>query len=161
MSTLIAVVYPDELTAKRALAKLGDLQKQQLIQIDDAVIAHHEGDKIKLDQAVSTTGAGAAGGALWGGLFGLIFLMPIAGMAIGAATGALMGKATDYGIDDKFAKEVGAKVTPGKAALVLLIRSATADRVVAEMKKEHFGGELLQSNLSEEDEAKLRAAAAA
>lgn len=161
MSTLIAVVYPDELTAKRALAKLGDLQKQQLIQIDDAVIAHHEGDKIKLDQAVSTTGAGAAGGALWGGLFGLIFLMPIAGIAIGAATGALAGKLTDYGIDDKFAKEVGAKITPGKAALVLLIRSATADRVVAEMKKENFGGELLQSNLSEEDEAKLRAAVAA
>jgi uncharacterized membrane protein len=132
-----------------------------LIQIDDAVIAHHEGDKIKLDQGVSLTGAGAAGGALWGGLFGLIFLMPIAGMAIGAATGALAGKLSDYGIDDKFAKEVGAKVTPGKAALMLLVRSATADRVVAEMKKEHFGGELMQSNLSEEDEAKLRAAAAA
>ncbi len=135
MSTLIAIAYPDELTAKRALAKLGDLQKQQLIQIDDAVIAHHQGDKIKLDQAFSTAGAGAAGGALWGGLFGLIFLMPIAGMAIGAATGALAGKMSDYGIDDKFAKEMGAKITPGKAALVLLIRSATAERVVAEMKK--------------------------
>jgi len=161
MSTLIAIAYPDELTAKRALAKLGDLQKQQLIQIDDAVIARHDGDKIKLDQAFSTAGAGAAGGALWGGLFGLIFLMPIAGMAIGAAAGALAGKATDYGIDDKFAKEVGAKVTPGKAALVLLIRSATTDRVVAEMKKENLGGELMQSNLSTEDEAKLVAAASA
>jgi len=161
MSTLIAIAYPDELTAKRAMAKLGDLQKQQLIQIDDAVIARHDGDKIKLDQAFSTAGAGAAGGALWGGLFGLIFLMPIAGMAIGAAAGALAGKATDYGIDDKFAKEVGTKVTPGKAALVLLIRSATADRVVAEMKKENFGGELMQSNLSSEDEAKLVAAASA
>jgi len=161
MSTLIAIAYPDELTAKRAMAKLGDLQKQQLIQIDDAVIARHDGDKIKLDQAFSTAGAGAAGGALWGGLFGLIFLMPIAGMAIGAAAGALAGKATDYGIDDKFAKEVGAKVTPGKAALVLLIRSATTDRVVAEMKKENLGGELMQSNLSTEDEAKLVAAASA
>jgi len=161
MSTLIAIAYPDELAAKRAMAKLGDLQKQQLIQIDDAVIARHDGDKIKLDQAFSTAGAGAAGGALWGGLFGLIFLMPIAGMAIGAAAGALAGKATDYGIDDKFAKEVGAKVTPGKAALVLLIRSATTDRVVAEMKKENLGGELMQSNLSTEDEAKLVAAASA
>jgi uncharacterized membrane protein len=161
MSTLIAIAYPDEITAKRALAKLGELQKQQLIQIDDAVIAHHEGDKIKLDQAVSLAGAGAAGGALWGGLFGLIFLMPIAGIAIGAATGALAGKLSDYGIDDKFAKEVGTKVTPGKAALVLLIRTATTDRVIDEMKKEHFGGELMQSNLSAEDEAKLVAAASA
>jgi uncharacterized membrane protein len=161
MSTLVAIAYPDELAAKRAITKLGELQKQQLIQIDDAVIARHDGDKIKLDQAFSTAGAGAAGGALWGGLFGLIFLMPIAGMAIGAAAGALAGKATDYGIDDKFAKEVGAKVTPGKAALVLLIRSATTDRVIAEMKKENLGGELMQSNLSAEDEAKLVAAASA
>jgi uncharacterized membrane protein len=161
VSTLIAIAYPDEATAKRALAKLGELQKQQLITIDDAVIAKHDGDKIKLDQAVSLTGAGAAGGALWGGLFGLIFLMPIAGMAIGAASGAIAGHFSDYGIDDKFAKEMGAKVTPGKAALVLLVRSATPDRVIAEMKKESFGGELIQSNLSEEDEAKLKAAASA
>src|SRR5215207_11563581 len=110
MSTLIAIAYPDELTARRALAKLNELQKQQLIQIDDAVIAHHEGDKIKLEQAISTTATGAAGGALWGGLFGLIFLVPIAGLAIGAATGALAGKLSDYGVDDKFAKQVGEKL---------------------------------------------------
>jgi uncharacterized membrane protein len=159
VSTLIAIAYPDEATAKRALAKLGELQKQQLIAIDDAVVAKHEGDKIKLDQAMSLTGAGAAGGALWGGLFGLIFLMPIAGIAIGAASGAIAGKLSDYGIDDRFAKEMGAKVSPGKAALVLLVRSGVPDRVVAEMKKEGFGGELIQSNLSTEDEARLVAAA--
>ena len=161
MSTLIAIAYPDEAAAKRALAKLGELQKQQLIQIDDAVVATHDGDKIKLDQAMGLTAAGAAGGALWGGLFGLIFLMPIAGMAIGAASGAIAGHFSDYGIDDKFAKEVGTKVTPGKAALVLLVRDAVTDRVIAEMKKEGFGGELMQTNLSEEDEAKLREAATA
>src|SRR5215203_5944359 len=135
MSTLIAIAYPDELTAKRAMAKLGDLQKQQLIQIDDAVIARHDGDKIKLDQAFSLAGAGAAGGALWGGLFGLIFLVPVAGIAIGAATGALAGKLSDYGVDDKFAKQVGEKLTPGKAALVLLVRQSTPDRVIDEMQK--------------------------
>jgi uncharacterized membrane protein len=161
VSTLIAIAYPDEIKAKAALAKLQELQRGQLITLDDAVIARHEGDKIKLDQALSTTGAGAAGGALWGGLFGLIFLMPIAGMAIGAATGALMGHWTDYGIDDKFAKEIQAKLGPGKVALVLLVRDATYDRVIAEMKKENFGGELIQSNLSDEDEKKLIEAAKA
>jgi uncharacterized membrane protein len=161
VSTLIAIAYPDETRAQAALAKLQELQRSQLITIDDAVIARHQGDKIKLDQAFSTAGAGAAGGALWGGLFGLIFLMPIAGMAIGAASGALAGKLTDYGIDDKFAKEMATKIGPGQAALVLLVRNATTDRVVAEMKKGDFGGELIQSNLSEEDEAKLREAASA
>lgn len=161
MSTLLAIAYKDKATAEAARAKLAELQNQQLISVQDAVVATHEGDKIKLDQAVGLTGAGAAGGALWGGLFGLIFLVPIAGMAIGAATGALAGKLSDYGIDDDFAKAMGQKVTPGKAALVLLIGEATTDRVMAEMKAQHFGGELIQSNLSEEDEAKLRAAAAA
>jgi uncharacterized membrane protein len=158
MSTLIAIAYPDEARAKGALAKLQELQRGQLITIDDAVIAYNEGDKIKLDQAFSTTGAGAAGGALWGGLFGLIFLMPIVGMAVGAAAGALAGKLTDYGIDDKFAKEILQKVGPGKVALVLMVRNATTDRVVAEMKTGNFGGELIQSSLSEEDEKKLIAA---
>ena len=158
MSTLIAIAYPDKMTAERARATLAQLQQQQLITVSDAVIATNEGDKIKLDQAVGLAGAGAAGGALWGGLFGLIFLMPIAGMAIGAATGALAGKLSDYGIDDGFAKSVGAQVTPGKAALVLSIESATTERVLAEMKKQNLGGEIIQTNLSEENEAKLREA---
>ena len=61
MSTLIANAYPDEATAKRSLAKLGELQQQQLVVVDDAVIARHDGDKIKLDQAVGLAGAGAGG----------------------------------------------------------------------------------------------------
>src|SRR6478735_2410362 len=134
MSSLLAIAYKDEVTAKAALTELQALQGQQLITIDDAVIAYHEGDKIKLDQATSLTGAGAMGGALWGGLFGLIFLVPIAGMAIGAASGALAGKLSDVGIDDKFAKAMATKVGPGEVALVLLVREATTDRVIAALK---------------------------
>lgn len=158
MSTLLAVAYKDEATAKSALAELIALQGQQLITIDDAVVAFHQGDKIKLDQMNSLTGAGAAGGALWGGLFGLIFLMPIAGMAIGAATGALAGKLSDVGVDDNFAKQMAAKVGPGQAALVLLVRNATTDRVIDAMKERGFGGEIIQTNLSNEAEAKLKEA---
>ncbi|HVL23954.1 MAG TPA: DUF1269 domain-containing protein [Thermomicrobiales bacterium] len=160
MSTLIAIAYPDKATAQAARAKLESLSKQQLITIEDAVIVTNEGDKVKLDQAVNMTGAGAAGGALWGGLFGLIFLMPVVGIAVGAASGAIAGHFSDYGIDDTFAKELAGKITPGKAGLVVHVRSQAPERVVAEMKKEHFGGELIQSNLSEDAEARLRAAAA-
>lgn len=161
MSTLIAIAYPDRTKAEAALATLQELQRQQLISLDDAVIAYNEGDKIRLQQMVSLPAAGAARGALWGGLFGLIFLMPIAGMAIGAASGAIAGKLSDYGVDDRFAKEMQAKIGPGKAALVLLVRRATPDRVLAEMRKHDFGGEIIQTSLSDADEAKLREAAAA
>jgi uncharacterized membrane protein len=156
MSTLVAIAYKDEATAKAALTELESLQGQQLITIDDAVIAYHQGDKIKLDQARSLTGAGALGGALWGGLFGLIFLMPVVGMAIGAASGALAGKLTDVGVDDNFAKQMAAKIGPGEVALVLLVRQATTDRVIAAMKERNLTGEIIQTNLSTEAEAKLK-----
>jgi len=162
MSTLITFTYPNADQAKAALSLLQDMQRRQMIDIDDAVIAHHQGNKIKLEQAVSLTAGGAAGGALWGGLFGLIFLMPIAGMAIGAATGALSGKFSDFGIDDKFAKEMQQKLGPGQTALVLMVRRTSApDRVLAEMKKANLQGEIIQTNLSEEDEQRLRDMAAA
>lgn len=159
MSKLIAIAYPNEDQAKAALVLFEGLQRQRLITLEDAVIAKHDGNKIKLDQALSTTTAGAAGGALWGGLFGMIFLMPIVGMAVGAAAGALAGKLSDVGVDDEFAREMGAKLSPGKVALVLLVREATADRVVAELKKVNLQGELIQTNLSAEAEAQLRALA--
>ena len=156
MSTLIAIAYDDAAKAKSALDLLSGLQKQRLITLNDAVIARNEGDKIKLDQAISTTGAGAASGALWGGLLGLIFLMPIAGMAIGAASGAIGGKLTDIGVNDSFAKEMGAAVSPGKAALVMLVSEVTTDRVVDELKKADLVGKLIRTNLSAEAEQKLR-----
>ncbi len=160
MSTLVAITYPSKQTAESALATLGQLQKQELISIKDAIIATNDGEKIQLDQAVNLTGAGALGGAFWGGLVGLIFLMPLAGMAIGAASGALSGKLSDYGIDDDFAKDLSSKVDPGQAALLLMADTDSPDRVVSEMKKHEFGGEIIYTNLSSEDEQRLRDAAA-
>ncbi len=160
MSTLVAITYPSKETAQSALSALGQLQSQELIEIRDAIIATNDGEKVHLDQAVNLAGAGALGGAFWGGLIGLIFLMPVAGMAIGAASGAISGKFSDYGIDDKFAKEMISRVDPGKAALLLMADSGSPERVVEEMKKHNFGGEIIYTNLSSEDEQRLRSAAA-
>jgi uncharacterized membrane protein len=162
MNGLIAVGYPDETAANAALARLIDLQKQMIIELDDAVVVERRGDgKVKLHQATgSTAGRGAAGGAMWGGLIGLIFFAPLLGMAIGAGTGALAGAATDTGVDDKFMRELGERLEPGHAALVLLVRSATTDKVIEQMHGQ-YGGTLLQTSLSAEDEAQLKAAAVA
>jgi uncharacterized membrane protein len=158
MSDLIAVGYPDTRAAEAALAQLGDLQKQMLIQLDDAVVVERRADgKIKLHQTGGTVGTAAAGGALWGGLIGLLFLAPLLGMAIGAGTGAVAGKASDTGIDDGFLRRLGERLPEGGAALVLLVRSVTADKVLEQMRGQH-GGELLQTSLSAEAEAQLKAA---
>jgi uncharacterized membrane protein len=157
MSSLVAIAYPDISTAEQVRTELVQASKAHLVQLEDAVVVEHQPDgKIKLHQALNTTGAGAAGGALWGGLIGLIFLAPLFGMAIGAASGALAGKFTDTGVNDQFMKDLGAKMGPGGAALIVLGRTDTPEKVLERISK--YGGEVIQTSLSDEQEAHLRAA---
>ena len=160
MSTLIAIAYPDRDTAEQVRQELIRATKEHLLRLEDAVVVEHEADgKIKLHQAMNTTGAGAAGGAMWGGLIGLIFLAPLLGMAVGAASGALGGKMTDVGVSDDFLRELGDKLQPGAAALIALGSTDARDKVIERVKP--YGGEILQSSLSTEQEEQLRAALSA
>jgi len=154
MSNLVAIAYPDVNTAEEVMGTLGRLQVERTLQLEDAVIVTREdGGKVKLHQARSTTGAGAAGGAMWGGLIGLLFLAPLLGMAVGAASGALTGKLTDVGVDDSFLKELGAKLEPGMAAVIVLVRRSTPDKVLPEIQR--YGGTVLQSSLDDDAETRL------
>ena len=158
MSTLIAVAYDDVMTASTVRDKLFDLQTRHLITLEDAVVVERTQDgKIKLHQARSATGAGALGGALWGGLIGLIFFMPFLGAALGAAGGALAAGAVDTGVDDMFMRQVGEDLTPGKAALFVLVVSSTPEKVLPEVAS--YGGHIITTSLSPEAEANLREAA--
>ncbi|MEV4557042.1 DUF1269 domain-containing protein [Kitasatospora sp. NPDC049285] len=155
MSNLFAIAYPDVDTAKRVRDELIGLQKQKLIDLEDVVVVERREDgKIKLHQAMSNTGMGAASGALWGGVIGLLFFMPFLGAAIGGATGAAVGAATDTGVDDNFMRQVGMKMAPGSAALFALVRSSTQDKVIPAVAQ--YGGELLQTSLSTDEEEHLR-----
>ncbi|HWM11941.1 MAG TPA: DUF1269 domain-containing protein [Solirubrobacteraceae bacterium] len=157
MSTLIAIGYPDLETAEKVRQELIEATKEHLLRLEDAVVVTHGDDgKIKLHQAMSTTGAGAAGGALWGGLIGLIFLAPLLGMAVGAASGALGGKLTDAGINDDFMKELGTHLQPGAAALIALGQSDARDKLLERIKP--FGGNVIQTSLDNDSEERLRAA---
>src|SRR3954452_3700346 len=157
VSDLVAIAYPDLATARQVTSNLGEAQKAHLIQLEDAVIVEHQaGGKIKLHQP-SGAGLGAAGGALWGGLIGLIFLVPLFGMAIGAASGAAAGALSDSGVDDKFMKELGTKLEPGGAAVLMLVRSVSMDRMLSEVK---IPGEVIQTSLSGDVEQSLRDALA-
>ena len=156
MANLVAIAYDDVDQARQVTETLAQLMKEHSIELEDMVIVEHRGDgKIKLHQP-STAGIGAAGGALWGGLIGLIFLRPLFGMAVGAASGAAAGALTDRGIDDKFMKELGDKLPAGGAAVFVLVREATTDKVVPEISK--FGGHVIQSSLSNEQESALQEA---
>ncbi|MBX3734029.1 MAG: DUF1269 domain-containing protein [Verrucomicrobiae bacterium] len=157
MSTLIVIAYPDLHQAEEVRLKLRKLQKDYLIDLEDAVVATKDaGGKIKLHQAVNLTAAGAASGGFWGALIGMIFLNPLLGMAVGAGAGALSGKVSDYGINDQFMKDLAASLCPGSSALFVLVKKVTPDKVLQEL--EGSGGKVLKTSLSDEDEAKLQAA---
>ena len=160
MSTLIVVGYDDSYKAEEVRPKLRKLQSEYLLDLEDAVVAvKDEKGKVKLHQAVNLTAAGAIAGGFWGSLVGLIFLSPLLGMAIGAAAGAASGALADVGIDDNFMKELAATMTPGSSTLFVLVRRATPDKVLEELKG--TGGKVLRTSLSHDDEAKLQAALSA
>lgn len=156
MATLTVLKFDVSDGAEKALALMQSLQKQNLIQLQDAAIVSwpQGAKKPKTRQAVNLAGAGALNGAFWGMLFGLLFFVPFLGAAIGAAMGALSGAFTDVGIDDSFIKEVQTKVTPGSSALFLMSSGAVLDKVTEAVKDQPF--ELIASNLSNEQEAKLK-----
>jgi uncharacterized membrane protein len=159
MATLVVFEFPTAEGADIMLNTLEGLQKQQLIQIQDgAVVSWPAGaSKPKTSQLSKgvATGAGALGGAFWGFLFGLLFFIPFLGLAVGAAMGALMGHFANYGIDQNFIDQVRAKITPGTSALFLLSSGAVTDKVADAVKEQQF--EIIQTNLSKEQEDKLRA----
>jgi uncharacterized membrane protein len=155
MSTLVVIGYDDQFKAEEVRLKLLRMQKEYLIDLEDAVVAtKDQKGKVKLHQIYHLTGAGAVTGGFWGTLIGLIFLNPLLGLAVGAASGAVAGALSDVGIDDKFMKQLADTLQPGSSALFVLVRSATPDKVAAEI--EGTGGKILKTSLSHEDEAKLQ-----
>ena len=165
MSDLIVVAFPGEDTADQVLNKLQALQKEHLIDLEDAcVVVRDRNGKVHVKQAVNLVGleaaSGGAFGAFWGTLIGLLFLNPLAGLltgaAFGAGAGALSGMLSDYGIDDDFIRSLGETLDPGTSALFVLVRRATLDKVLPEVRP--FGGKVIRTSLSTEQEARLRRA---
>lgn len=160
MADLIAVIFPSEATAEDVRNKVLSLQKDYLIEIGDAVIATKtEAGHVKLNQLMSTTAAGAAGGSFWGLLIGVLFMNPLLGVAVGAGSGALAGALTDIGVNDKFMKGVAAEnLQPGQAVLFVLVRKVTGDKVLDALRG--VGGTILQTSLDHTREERLREALA-
>jgi uncharacterized membrane protein len=158
MASLTVWKFTTPYGAESALMKLQKLQAQQLIQVQDAAVVSWEPGKKKPEtrEMHETGAAGALGGGFWGLLFGLIFFIPLLGLAIGAAAGALLGSMSDVGINDQFIKSVRKEVTPGTSALFLLSSDGVLDRLKGEF--EGTEAELVSTNLSTEQEAKLREA---
>lgn len=159
MNDLLVIAFSSEEKAEQVRQKLFTMQSEYLIELGDAVVAvkNAEGE-IKLNQLFNTTAVGGVSGAFWGALIGMIFLMPLAGAAIGAASGAVSGALTDFGINDKFMKDVAEAVPPGGAALFVLVRKMTTDKVLEGLKG--AGGAVLRTSFDKSKDEAIRAALA-
>lgn len=157
MSELIVVAFDDEATGFDLRSELVKMQQEYLIEMEDAVVVTRAAeDDIKLHQAVNLTAAGAVGGGMWGTLIGLLFLNPLLGAGVGAASGAIAGKLTDVGINDDFIRETSRALQPGGSAVFVLVRKMTPDKVLERLKAFNRHGRIIQTSLSNDAEEKLR-----
>jgi uncharacterized membrane protein len=159
LSDLLVIEFPSEEKAEGVREMLLAMQQEYLIELGDAVVAVKDvNGRIKLNQLFQPVARGAVSGMFWGSLIGLLFMMPLAGAAIGAASGALSRRLTDLGINDDFIKQAARTLQSGNAALFLLIRKMTTDKVVAALRG--AGGTVLRSSFDETKEEALQAALA-
>ena len=155
MSDLIAIAYDDEFKAEEVRLTLAKLQKEHLIELEDAaVVVKDDKGKVKLKQAVDLTAAGALSGGFWGLLIGSLFFVPLFGAALGASTGAISGALSDIGVDDDFMRELGENLQAGTSALFILVTKVTPDKVLEEIAP--YGGKVLRTSLTKDKEAELQ-----
>jgi uncharacterized membrane protein len=157
MATLVAIGYDDEATAAAAAETVNQLSHDLIIEPDAvATIVRDKEGKYHVSTSHHPVGAGATWGMFWGFLFGLLFFVPVFGMALGAGMGAIMGKLTKSSINKEFQEQVREMVQPGTSALFLIVEKVTPDKAVDALS--HYGGTVLKSSLSKEDEAALQEA---
>lgn len=157
MSELLVIGYDTPEQAEQARTALIGMSREYLVDVGDAVVATADSNgHIKLNQMVNLWTVGASGGAFWGILVGLLFLHPLIGVAAGAASGAFMGALSDYGINDDFMKKVAAVLKPGQAALFIMARKTSSDRVLQKLGEQ--GGRIIRTNLDMSQEARVREA---
>ena len=156
MANLLVVMYDDQYRAKDVMKELKALHENKQLAIDDAayVTKDNEGH-FHIHQEHSLTKSGAVAGGVGGIVAGLLFTIPIAGLAVGAAAGAIAGKAQDYGIDDKVIKAINDDMRLNTSAIFVLAHDVNRDAVLPVFTK--YGGKVVQTTVTPEDEAKLQA----
>ncbi len=148
MSDLLVIEFPSEAKAEGVREMLLAMQKECSIELGDAVIAvKDDSGRVKLNQLFQPVAQGAVSGMLWGSLIGLLFMMPLAGAAVGAVSGTLRGRLADLGINDDFIRQAARTLQSGNAALFLLIRKMTTEKVLAALRG--VGGTVIRSSFDE------------
>jgi uncharacterized membrane protein len=146
MSNLVVLTFDDIEQAGQAFEALKEAQSGGFLKIDDAaVIVKQESGKVEIKNQMDT---GTKWGAIGGGMVGLLLasvFFPLAGIAIGAIGGALIGKSLDMGVDQKFVKDVTETLKPGSSALFVIGKEGDPSVVLGTLRP--FKGTVYQTTL--------------
>ncbi|THE62795.1 DUF1269 domain-containing protein [Salinadaptatus halalkaliphilus] len=122
MKELIVLAFDSMDGAGELRDDLYDLQKQELLQLDDAaVVVRDEGGHARVKHANSLVGSGA-----------------------------LAGEFANVGIDDDFIDEVADTIEPGHSAVFMLAHEVSQDRVVEDLAP--YDPEVIRTNRSPDKE---------
>jgi uncharacterized membrane protein len=157
MSNILAITFNDENQALSVLKSLKSLANQDMLKLDDAAVIVKDAEgKI---QVKNLTERNVKGGAVAVGLLGLLIgglLFPVAGLALGAAGGALIGKSLGNGVDKQFVKDVQESLTPGSSAILFIVSHENTGILIAAL--EPYSGKIYQSSFDSDAEAEIRKA---
>ena len=136
-SKLLVISFTDGLRAQEFLLAVAGLQKQQELQLHDAVIIARDADGNSHVRETTdvTPGQAGVGAGVWGLLLGTLFGGPIGGLVVGAASaggGALFAKLVDTGVKDETIEELRKTVPAGRTAVALLVSHVS----VADLQRE-------------------------
>lgn len=158
MATLFAVVYPTKDEATNAFDRARALEDAGYMQImEQALISKDDAGAVQIGDEKHPVAKGAGIGALIGVITGAVFLIPVAGLALGAAVGGLLGRYGKSGAEEdfkKFQETVSSELQPGGGAILLLVRTDAPDRVVNDLGR--FGGTLISYDLTDAQLAELQ-----
>lgn len=155
MNKVIFVGFETEQQAYEGDRALHDMHRDGTLTLyNDAVVVKEASGKVVMRQTADPEAAGTLGGMIAGGLIGLLG-GPV-GAAVGLGTGTLLGAAFDLtkeGIDSDFVEDAGARLAPGKAALIAEIDEQW--QVPLDARMDALGGTLLRQTPTQIEDAYL------
>jgi uncharacterized membrane protein len=155
MNKVIFVGFDTEQRAYEGDRALHDMHRDGTLTLyNDAVVVKEPGGTVAVRRAPDAGPVGTFGGMLTGGLIGLLG-GPV-GAAVGLGAGTLIGAAFDLtkeGVDQDFVNDVGARLEPGKAAVIAEIDEQW--QVPLDTRMEALGGNLARRTQTQIEDAYL------
>ncbi len=152
MTALTVWRYDTPFGAEAAAVRLKRLEERKVLTVHDAITIAWmpRAQEPVIGHLKHSTAASAGKGSVLGGLVGMLVLAPVAGAALGAGVASVSARLRKSGIDEEFVKELGAQLTPGSSALLVLSSDGDLDEVRPAMERELDRGDvvLLHAELS-------------